>query len=53
MLKDTKSDMGNKRPSGTIQSDAFLADTVHKEEQYHKWHKGRAGASMKLDNNGD
>lgn len=36
MLKNTKSDMGNKRASGTVQSDGFLADAVHKEEQNHK-----------------
>lgn len=53
MLKNTKSDMGNKRASGTVQSDGFLADAAHKEEQNHKWHKGRVGASMKVDNNGD
>lgn len=36
MLKDTKSDTRDKRPSGTAQSDGVLADAAHKEEQYHK-----------------
>lgn len=53
MLKDTKSDTGDKRRWATAQSDGFLAGAAHKEEQYHKWHKGKVGAGMKRNNNGD
>lgn len=35
------------------QSDGFPSNAAHKKEQYHKWHKGRIRASMKLDDNGD
>lgn len=47
MLKDTKSDKGDKRRRAAAQSGGFLAGAEHKEEQYHKRHKGKVGAGMK------